>query len=101
MLKLIYMSLTAKYSILAQPDALVHTAHEQGIVGNLPKDKFKGKFVDEWNAYLKDSSTELDARDVAPVMAGILAKKDDEEIASVLVCLGGTRQLIHEIPHSG
>ena len=52
----------------------------QGAVGCVIKDKFTGKFVDEWNNYLKDSNTELDTRDVSAVMAGILARKEEEEV---------------------
>ncbi|KAK9895707.1 SPT16-domain-containing protein [Cystobasidium minutum MCA 4210] len=53
---------------------------EKGTVGTFSKDKFKGKFVDEWNAFLKESNVELDTRDVGPPLAGPLAVKDDDEI---------------------
>ena len=52
----------------------------QGVVGTLPKDKFKGKFVDEWNNFLKSSNVELESRDASAVLAGVLATKDDEEV---------------------
>lgn len=62
----------------------------QGTVGTFSKDKFKGKFVDEWNAFLKESNVELDTRDVGAPLAGPLAVKDEEEIVSgcfTLVCM--------------
>lgn len=54
----------------------------QGAVGAFPKDKFKGKFVDEWNTFLQESKTELETKDVGPAFAGILAVKDEEEVVS-------------------
>jgi len=53
-------------------------------VGCVIKDKFTGKFVDEWNNFLKESNTELDTRDVSAVMAGILARKEEEEVVGVI-----------------
>jgi nucleosome binding factor SPN SPT16 subunit len=53
-------------------------------VGCVIKDKFTGKFVDEWNNFLKESNTELDTRDVSAVMAGILARKEEEEVVRVM-----------------
>jgi nucleosome binding factor SPN SPT16 subunit len=52
----------------------------QGSVGVFSKDKFKGKFVDEWNAFLKESNTELETRDAGAPLAGPLAVKDEDEI---------------------
>lgn len=49
----------------------------------LSKDKFTGKFVDEWNNYLKTNNVEFENKDVSPVMAGVLAIKDEDEIVSV------------------
>ena len=57
-------------------------AYKQGTVGSLSKDKFEGKFVDEWTKYLKESNVELDSRDAAAVLAGVLAPKDDGEVVS-------------------
>ena len=58
------------------------TSHSQGVVGTLPKDKFKGKFVDEWNNFLKSGNVELESRDASAVLAGVLSTKDDEEVVS-------------------
>lgn len=55
----------------------------QGTTGVLSKDKFTGKFVDEWNNYLKTNNVEFENKDVSPVMAGVLAIKDEDEIVSV------------------
>lgn len=62
--------------------------HLQGAVGTFPKDKFKGKFVDEWNAFLKEADADLDTRDVGAPLAGPLAVKDEEEIVCRLHLIG-------------
>jgi nucleosome binding factor SPN SPT16 subunit len=49
-------------------------------VGTLPKDKFTGKFVDEWEAFLASSGTSFDTVDVASSLAGVMACKEDDEI---------------------
>lgn len=36
--------------------------------------------MDEWNAFLKETNADLDARDVGAPLAGPLAVKDEEEI---------------------
>lgn len=62
-------------------DQIVQEIKDNGSVGALPKDKFQGKFVDSWAAHLKENNVELDTRDASPVLAGILAVKDEEEVA--------------------
>ncbi|WAR64006.1 hypothetical protein PtB15_16B165 [Puccinia triticina] len=51
-------------------------------IGRLLKDKYTGKFVDEWNAFLKSKGKEAlveEAADISPGVSVILATKDAQE----------------------
>lgn len=60
----------------------------QKTLGNFAKDKFAGKFLDEWEAFLsgqQDGKVRRDSfttTDVAPAVAAIVAAKEDDEIVS-------------------
>jgi nucleosome binding factor SPN SPT16 subunit len=49
-------------------------------VGTLPKDKFTGKFVEEWEAFLTSSGTSFKTVDVSAALAGVMARKEEDEI---------------------
>jgi nucleosome binding factor SPN SPT16 subunit len=53
-------------------------------VGVFAKDKVKGKFTDEWEAFLAadDRKASYEAIDVSPAVASIMAVKEKEEIVS-------------------
>ena len=53
------------------------------------KDKFAGKFIDEWEAYLaaSDRKSGFELLDVSPALAAIMAAKEADEIVRQLNCL--------------
>lgn len=54
----------------------------QKTVGHFAKDKFAGKFVDEWAAYLakEDRASKINYVDVSVPVAGLMAIKELDEI---------------------
>ncbi|KAM0747180.1 FACT complex component Spt16, partial [Meredithblackwellia eburnea MCA 4105] len=65
-------------------------------IGTLPKDKMSGKFVTEWNEFVKESGKDFKELDAAMGVSVLLAVKDDEEIKNAgFACKMTTKLMDH------
>ncbi|KAI8460997.1 FACT complex subunit-domain-containing protein [Phakopsora pachyrhizi] len=70
----------AMKSVLKSTRAVLNNKEK---IGCFLKDKYSGKFVDEWNAFLKSNDSEditKEAIDVSPALSEIIATKEPEEM---------------------
>lgn len=63
-------------------ESMIEVTSENKKIGRLAKDKYSGKFVDEWNTFLKSKGKEAlieEANDISGGVSVILATKDPQE----------------------
>lgn len=71
-------------------------------VGIFAKDKYKGKFTDEWDALLAQSDVKgsYETADVSPAIASIMAVKEPDEIVNFRLVSPSVAQRLHRAQES-